>query len=91
MKPKSLGLLAVGLLAGPTASDAGCAYAFSNAESNPSFSLSFAAEGFIATAGVLPVTPIGAGGFEFAPARTNLFGTGIRFEFQTAVTDTCGR
>jgi hypothetical protein len=70
MKPKSLGLLAVGLLAGPTASDAACVYA---------------------AAGVLPVTPIGAGGFEFAPARTNLFGTGIRFEFQTAVTDTCGR
>jgi uncharacterized membrane protein YbhN (UPF0104 family) len=70
MKPKILGLLAVELLAGPTASDADCVYAYSNANSNSSLSLSFAASGFATTAGVLPVTPIGAGGFEFTSTRS---------------------
>jgi hypothetical protein len=91
MNSRILGLLAVGVLAGPTASDAAGVYAFSNADSNPSFSLSFTASDFITTAVVLPVTPIGAGGFEFTQARTSLFGTGIRFEIEAAVTDTCGR
>jgi hypothetical protein len=60
-------LVAVCLLAGPMAAHAAYTYTFSNAATNPTFSLSFTVADFVTVPGPLP-TPINAGGFSFTQA-----------------------
>lgn len=81
-------LVAVGLLAGPMAAHAAYTYTFSNAATNPTFSLSFTVADFVTAPGPLP-TPIDAGGFGFAQALADDLGDypgSLCFQFGTTGT-----
>ncbi|MEY2920611.1 MAG: motif, partial [Pseudomonadota bacterium] len=90
MKAKILGLLAVGLLAGPTGAHASYMYTFTNAASNPTASASFTVPDFVTATDQLAVslTTFGVGYTDVASSKC---GDLLYFVFGNAVsTVDCG-
>jgi hypothetical protein len=88
MKVRVLGLLAVGLLAGPMTGNAAYLYTFTDTLANPTITVSFTVSDFVTTSGILPnVSVVGA---SFANVASSQCAGGMQFAFGTIdVVDDC--